>query len=107
MRNWIKLSALLNLFLISINSFSQQEEYPFKNTSLSFEERVNDLVSRLTLEEKVGQMLNAAPQYRDSAFPRTIGGMRCCTVLHEHHIVSPRIRRQLPWPQHSIRIHSN
>jgi beta-glucosidase len=38
-----------------------QTTYPFQNTSLSFERRVNDLVSRLTLEEKVGQMLNTAP----------------------------------------------
>src|ERR1700750_1532302 len=38
-----------------------QTTYPFQNTSLSFEERVNDLVSRMTLEEKVAQMLNAAP----------------------------------------------
>ncbi|MEI6948863.1 glycoside hydrolase family 3 C-terminal domain-containing protein [Paraflavisolibacter sp. H34] len=35
--------------------------YPFQNTSLSFEQRAADLVSRLTLEEKVAQMLNAAP----------------------------------------------
>ncbi|UPK72247.1 glycoside hydrolase family 3 C-terminal domain-containing protein [Chitinophaga filiformis] len=35
--------------------------YPMWNTSLPIEQRVNDLVSRLTLEEKVGQMLNAAP----------------------------------------------
>lgn len=34
---------------------------PMWNPSLSIEERVNDLVSRLTLEEKVAQMLNAAP----------------------------------------------
>jgi len=38
-----------------------QSTYPFQNTSLSFEKRVADLVSRLTLEEKVGQMLNTAP----------------------------------------------
>jgi len=38
-----------------------QTQYPFQNTSLTFEQRVNDLVSRLTLEEKVAQMLNAAP----------------------------------------------
>lgn len=35
--------------------------YPFQNTSLGFEARVNDLVGRLTLEEKVAQMLNATP----------------------------------------------
>jgi len=33
----------------------------FRNTSLSFEQRVNDLVGRLTLEEKVSQMLNSSP----------------------------------------------
>lgn len=34
---------------------------PMWNTKLSFEQRANDLVSRLTLEEKVAQMLNATP----------------------------------------------
>jgi beta-glucosidase len=36
-------------------------EYGFQDPNLSIETRVNDLVSRLTLEEKVGQMLNSAP----------------------------------------------
>ena len=35
--------------------------FPMWNTKLSFEQRVNDVVSRLTLEEKVAQMLNATP----------------------------------------------
>lgn len=35
--------------------------FPYWNTSLPIEERVNDLVNRLTLEEKVAQMLNATP----------------------------------------------
>jgi len=35
--------------------------YTFQDYNLTFEERVNDLVSHLTLEEKVSQMLNASP----------------------------------------------
>jgi len=59
----ISIKALLAIFIlfISTKSFAQQNTFPFQNPSLSFEERVNDLVSRLTLEEKVAQMLNAAP----------------------------------------------
>ena len=34
---------------------------PFRNPNLPIDQRVNDLVSRMTLEEKVGQMMNAAP----------------------------------------------
>lgn len=37
------------------------KNFPMWNTSLPFEQRVSDLVSRLTLEEKVAQMLNATP----------------------------------------------
>ncbi|UQZ35287.1 beta-glucosidase [Paenibacillus sp. PK3_47] len=36
---------------------SETSNYPFRNTSLPLEERVNDLVSRFTLEEKVGLMI--------------------------------------------------
>jgi beta-glucosidase len=41
------------------NGYTQTPAY--LNPSLSITERVNDLVSRLTLEEKVAQMLNSAP----------------------------------------------
>jgi len=37
------------------------EKFSFQNPELSFEERVNDLVKHLTLEEKVSQMLNSSP----------------------------------------------
>ncbi|MBD0288637.1 MAG: glycosyl hydrolase, partial [Flavisolibacter sp.] len=46
-----------------------QSNYAFQNTSLSFEQRVNDLVSRLTLEEKVSQMLNSAPAVERLGIP--------------------------------------
>ena len=38
-----------------------QTEFPFQNPKLEFEERVNDLVSRLTVQEKIDQLLYEAP----------------------------------------------
>lgn len=57
------------LFFLSIISFvfisptvaQKKYQYPFQDPSLSIDQRVNDLVSRLTLEEKVSQMLNSTP----------------------------------------------
>jgi beta-glucosidase len=45
-------------------SFGQAKtgsQFPFQNTSLPFEARVDNLLSQLKLEEKVAQMLNSAP----------------------------------------------
>ncbi len=50
------------LLLLSLRLHAQDyKSFPMWNPSLSIEERVTDLVSRLTAEEKVKQMLNAAP----------------------------------------------
>jgi beta-glucosidase len=74
-----KIVACICLLMASVNGFAQEnsKKYRFENTELSFDERVNDLVSQLTLEEKVSQMLNASP-----AIPRFLlmtGGMKRCT----------------------------
>jgi len=45
----------------SICSHAQTEKIPFWDYKLSFEQRAKDIVSRLTLDEKVAQMLNATP----------------------------------------------
>lgn len=44
---------------------AQDYDYPFQNPELTIEERVDDLVSRLSLEEKVGQLM-----YHADAIPR-------------------------------------
>ena len=61
------------IFSFTILHYSHAQDstkkFPFRNPSLSFEARVNDLVSRLTLEEKVAQMLNAAPAINRLGIP--------------------------------------
>ncbi|WP_416306429.1 glycoside hydrolase family 3 C-terminal domain-containing protein [Neptunicella sp. SCSIO 80796] len=42
---------------------------PFQNSQLSTEQRVDDLVSRLTLDEKVSQMMNEAPAIERLGIP--------------------------------------
>jgi beta-glucosidase len=46
---------------IFISPAQTQSVPPYKNPNLPVEARVNDLLSRLTLEEKIGQMMNATP----------------------------------------------
>ena len=57
-------SALLLALILCAGAISCKQEpqvkpeYPFNDPSLSVEERVNDLLSRLTSEEKVSMMMN-------------------------------------------------
>ena len=49
--------VLIFVDLIFVNFlFAQPTKYPFQNPSLPLEERVTDLVSRMTLDEKIAQM---------------------------------------------------
>ncbi|WP_273276922.1 glycoside hydrolase family 3 C-terminal domain-containing protein [Maribacter polysiphoniae] len=47
----------------------QSDTLAFRNTSLSLDERVQDLLSRLTLEEKIGQMMNGTPEIKRLDIP--------------------------------------
>jgi beta-glucosidase len=47
----------------------QEKALPYQDPSLPVEERVKDLVSRMTLEEKVSQTLNASPAIERLGIP--------------------------------------
>jgi len=57
----MKSVQILTLMLLgAFYSCNAPVQYPYQNTRLDFEERAKDLVSRMTLEEKVSQLTNAA-----------------------------------------------
>ncbi|MBK6949523.1 MAG: glycoside hydrolase family 3 C-terminal domain-containing protein [Haliscomenobacter sp.] len=58
----MKKPFLFLLLLANLPLLSQDyKSYPMWNPQLPVEQRINDLISRLTLEEKVAQMLNGTP----------------------------------------------
>lgn len=61
-KNIMKKLSLLLIFPGYLSAAAQDyKSFPMWNYNLPIEQRVNDVVSRLTLEEKVNQMLNATP----------------------------------------------
>ncbi len=57
-------NILICVFLFCLTGLVTAQEkylYPFRNPDLSFEERVNDLVSKMTIQEKADQLLYNAP----------------------------------------------
>ena len=64
------LAVFMVLLGLPFNTMNGQEgSLPYKNPALPIEKRVDDLVSRMTLEEKVSQMMNAAPAHRSAGHP--------------------------------------
>jgi beta-glucosidase len=49
--------ALIIFLLFSLDSFLSAQVLPYNNSALSVDQRVSDLISRMTLDEKIGQMM--------------------------------------------------
>ncbi|PTT19095.1 glucan 1,4-alpha-glucosidase, partial [Flavobacterium sp. HMWF030] len=58
MRKVYRLVFMLNF--LALNTFAQ-ENYIFKNPNLPIEQRVDDLVSRMTVDEKISQLMDSSP----------------------------------------------
>lgn len=57
----IRNSLVLIWCFLTLPSLAQDKPFPFTNAELSIDQRVEDLINRLTLEEKVGQLMFEAP----------------------------------------------
>lgn len=66
------LALVVSLFLLSgaCSVKKESEDFLFLNTDLSIDERVNDLIARMTLDEKISQMMNDAPAIERLGIPR-------------------------------------
>ena len=61
---------ILSVSITTVITGQTDYQYLFQNPALSVEERADDLVGRMTLEEKIGQMMNSAPAIERLGIPQ-------------------------------------
>ena len=61
-------AIVIALHFFAVTTFAQ-ENYPYKNPNLPTEQRVNDLVSRMSLDEKINQLMDSAPAIERLGIP--------------------------------------
>ena len=60
-----RLFAIISVCILQFCNSARAQQYPFQDTSLTVDQRVDDLVTRLTLEEKLGFL-----EHQNPAVPR-------------------------------------
>ncbi|MGF1587230.1 MAG: glycosyl hydrolase, partial [Bacteroidales bacterium] len=65
-----KLTAFTFLFMLSLSTaYMQEHNFPFMDHNLPLNERLDDLVGRMTLKEKVDQLMYTAPAIERLGIP--------------------------------------
>jgi len=67
--NVLSVLTVIIMSVINAPAAEMKEEYPFLDAGLGMEERVHDLINRMTLEEKVTQMRNTSPEIQRLGVP--------------------------------------
>ena len=98
-------TILILTFLFFINSCAPKqkgEDFAYLNHKLTIEQRVEDLVGRMTLDEKIEQMVNQAPAIERLGIPEynwwgecLHGVARAGLAAVETDSASPRSRRRM------------
>lgn len=73
MKKWFNPTILAFAFLLFLSCKNQTQNhlaYPFQNPDLSIEQRADDLVSRLNLDQKIAQLMNQAPAIDSLGIPQ-------------------------------------
>mgnify|MGYP002563144414 CR=1 FL=1 len=78
MKRWILIGMVVASGMTIQAQNKLPEKFPYQDTSLTAEERADDLLKRLTLEEKASLMMNGSPAIPRSK--RMVGGMKHFTV---------------------------
>lgn len=65
-----KTALILTMLLAFAAGNVNSQNYPFQNPSLPAEQRADDLISRLTIDEKVSLMMHQSPEIDRLGIPR-------------------------------------